>query len=138
MALGAQRGLNPTEMSCLFMVSGCAGRDVKRCIAAYFILLLVRKNLLYPSDPAILQPHFDPMRMEGGICQNVLHHSSGAFACSLVLFQDNFDELSGPNTAALLTVHYENNPFHCFRVSQRDVKSCYEKFSREGAKARRK
>jgi hypothetical protein len=34
------------------------------------LLSLVRKHLLHPTDLAVFQPHFDPVRMEGGRCQD--------------------------------------------------------------------
>ena len=33
-------------------------------------VLLVRKDLLYPSDLAVFELHFDPAGMEGGGCED--------------------------------------------------------------------
>ncbi len=89
-----------------FLLRSCCLNSIATGVpASQMSLLLVRKDLLYPSDPAVIQPHFDPARMEKGGCKDILHDSNGAFAGSLVLFQNNFDALSGPNVAALLTVH---------------------------------
>ncbi len=57
------------------------------------------------SDLAVNQPHLDPARMEGGRCQDILHDPNGAFAGSLVLFQNDLDALSRSNGAALSAVH---------------------------------
>ena len=67
---------------------------------------LVRQDLLHPPDLSVNQPHFDPARMKRGRSKDVLYDPDGAFAGSLVLFQNNFDSFSGPNFASMLTIHF--------------------------------
>jgi hypothetical protein len=71
----------------------------------FWLLLLVRKDLLYPSDPPIFQSHLDAARVVGGRRQDNLHNPDRSVAGSLVLFLDNCDALTGTNVAAILAVH---------------------------------
>jgi len=73
--------------------------------ASHLYSLLIRKDFLYPSDPAVLQPHFDPARMEGGRSKDILYNPDRSAAGSLVFFQDDCDALSGSNVTAILAVH---------------------------------
>jgi hypothetical protein len=85
--------------------TGRNGVNWELLIGVASTILLIRKDLLYPSNLAVFQPHFDPARMEWGGCKDILHDPNCPFAGSLVLFENNFDALSGSNVAALLTVH---------------------------------
>ena len=44
---------------------------------------------LNPTDPTVLQPHFDSARVKPGPREKILDNASGLFPCALVLFQDN-------------------------------------------------
>jgi hypothetical protein len=71
----------------------------------FWFLLLVRKDLLYPTDPPILQSHLDAARVVGGRRQDILYNPDRSVAGSLVLFQDDRDVLTGTNVLAILAVH---------------------------------
>ncbi len=68
-------------------------------------LLLIRQDLLHPSDLAVFEPHFDPAGMESGGCEDILYDPDRSVAGSLVFFQDDRDALSGSNVTAILAVH---------------------------------
>jgi hypothetical protein len=68
-------------------------------------LLLVRKDLLDSSDPAIIQSHLDPARVMGGRRQDILYNPDRSFAGPLIGFQNDFDALTGANVLAILAVH---------------------------------
>lgn len=66
---------------------------------------LVRKDPLYSPDPAIIQSHLDPARVVRGGREYILHNADRSAAGSLILFQDDFDALTGSNVFPILTVH---------------------------------
>lgn len=69
------------------------------------LLPLVRKDLLHPADPAIIQSHLDSAGVVGGGREYILHNPDRSAAGSLILLQDDFDALTGSNVFPILAVH---------------------------------
>jgi hypothetical protein len=69
------------------------------------LLSLVFQDLLYPPDPAVFQPHLDPMRMVAGRRKNVFDNPGSTSAGSLILLQNNFHPRTGPNISSLTPIH---------------------------------
>ena len=62
-------------------------------------------DFLYPSDNAIVEHHFDAMRMMRRFGQNALNDSFRKRARALVLFFDNADSHAGTNFRSSLASH---------------------------------
>ena len=54
---------------------------------------------------AILQTHFDAVRMVGRFGEDVAHHAPGPLARALVSFEDDLDRKAGANVTAILSAH---------------------------------
>lgn len=68
-------------------------------------LPLVREDLLYSPDTAIIQSHLDPARVVGGGREYILYNPDRSAAGSLILLQDDLDSLTGSNILPILAIH---------------------------------
>jgi hypothetical protein len=64
-----------------------------------------RQNFFYAADDAVIQHHFDSMRMVRGFREDFLDGAFGQFPRALILFFDDPDAKSGPYVCASLSVH---------------------------------
>jgi len=67
----------------------------------------------HPSHLAVSEPDLDPMRVEGGVRQNLLHQSLGPLPRPLVLLEDYLHLQPRLYVLPVLPVHDPPFPFRC-------------------------
>ena len=68
------------------------------------LLFRIGNNIGNSSHQASLQPHFNPVRVEKRMCQDVLYNAPRSFPAPLVLFFNNINGQANLYRSSLLSV----------------------------------